>query len=160
MKKIYVEVFIANLNVANINYFKTVLEIQNSKKSPDDLVVDFIENEIKISPKEISKIFIHSTSWRYEDVNDAIILTYLVYSDYISLNIRYISIPISASLDNHNNNLKPSQSNLQESEIVNHAIRHLAFLYANNQHDLIDPILNDQNKSILKSITSATAGEE
>lgn len=157
--KVDLEIIIASFDSAySLRYFIMREDISKSTDDPDQLVRKIIQDSSGSHPAfPWNQCIVHSTSWRYEG-NQSLVLTYLVYSDYVMinhdswkrLNLLESDVSLSQSLT------KPRPLQIEESHIVSHGIRHLAYLVKRNKE--MCNVLSFESVNYFKELSGMVAG--
>lgn len=114
--------------------------------APDKRVIRWVRRK---HPKvKASRLVIHSTSWRYEAPH--FILTYLAYSDDFDLG-DHMEIALSALPSPR------TKRGASTARVVAHALRHLAFLSAEDPRKY-RPVLDGRTRRALAKLKPAAAG--
>jgi hypothetical protein len=109
---------------------------------PDDIAAEGLDDHFPNVPR--ATVVLHSTSWRYAD--GVLTLTYLAYSDELPLSALPLALPPTA------------RANGDSAEsVVAHAIRHLAFLVAEEPEKYARP-LSAETIAYLERIEPDVAG--
>lgn len=160
--KSYLEIFILSLVAEDaIQYAKKRVDITDINRDPDDIVNEVIKGTSDRSPiVRHDRCIVHSTSWRYEG-QEGIVLTYLVYSDYVNfqegepklLCLKDMRIAQSRSP------VKPRPQSLREGDVIIHGIRHLSFLIKQAEGDRLGRILNSKTRIMFNTLQFELAGK-
>jgi hypothetical protein len=155
------EFFFTKIFDRTVSYWKNTIDISGARTNPDDIVLQILENKLKESPEILKEDYIvHSTSWRYEE-RDSIVLTYLIYSDFMDFgNNKIKNMPFSnLRLAISTSHKRPRPKVITEENVISHAIRHLAFLIKNGNHDGYKKSLSKETLRKLKELKDIPAGE-
>ncbi|MBP7927718.1 hypothetical protein KAZ57_01055 [Patescibacteria group bacterium] len=158
---VYIEFFFTKIVGNQVLYWRNLVDISQATTDPDEIVLQIVKNDLEETPQIIKERFIiHSTSWRYE-TGKGIVLTYLIYADSLDFKkINVISVPFQdLRLAISVSHKKPRPEKISELNVVSHAIRHLAFLIKNGDHDKYKERLNKETIQNLKKLNVEIAGE-
>jgi hypothetical protein len=167
MNKIFIEIFRARIRDEKVLYTKHLVDIEPSdQRDPDDIVQEELQKHMHVD--HIEKAITHSTSWRYEKENlhgekvGAIILTYLVYSDFMELSsnehyqIKELKLS-DMSIATGKSHKTPRPEVIEEEHVLSHAIRHLAFLLNNKDKDHFGHLLSQDTQKKITEYKPALA---
>ncbi len=157
--KVELEIIVAALSGRDaLLYHLSRHDISERADDPDRLVRYLLGNpgsNLPIVPWD--RCIVHSTSWRYEE-RQAVILTYLVYSDQAvlpGLGSKRLALahgqgPIQKDLT------RPRPEEIGETQVVMHGIRHLSHLVRGNP--LMRQILSSETLQAFCSMETTRAG--
>lgn len=98
-------------------------------ENPDSIVNAHVKQQFK---DLIGRYISHSTSWRYDDTEKTILLTYIVFSDYF--NFTFDSSLHLEDIDlSHGTWTNPRPQKVQFEQVLSHGLRHVAYLLKSNQ---------------------------
>lgn len=156
--KLHAEVFFTKIENSEVIYFRDHLDLSYKSKDPDLYVIKVVENYAHKLKAEPGELIIHSTSWRCDSVN-LIVLTYIVYSDYLDFStkkakkIEVEDLRIATSEDVN----KPKPVEISELHIVSHGLRHVSYLVKNDP--LFKKRLKAETIGVFKEIDAVLAGK-
>lgn len=156
--KLHVEILFTKIEKEQVSYYRDFFDLSYKSKDPDIYVRKAVEQHAKLLQADPKESIIHSTSWRC-DHDNLIVLTYIVYSDKLSLpskqskQIALSQLKIATSEDIN----KPKPIEIAEKNIVSHGLRHISFLIKN------DPVFKEKlkpdTKNSFKKIDMILAGK-
>ena len=160
--KTAVELFFVTPIPEGFHYIRKELDITQEFRDPDSVVKGFLEyffsDSRLITDKE--RYILHSTSWRFE-ATKKIVLTYIVYSEYFTFShsnpafLQFSEISISQSEDPHT----PRPKVITQNAVLSHALRHLAFLLANDTRNMYANIITSKTKDVFTKMHNEVSGE-
>jgi hypothetical protein len=126
--KVVVEVVMARVHADEMRYSisKTAHE-----KTGDPMDTAKAAVTARFPDVSLKKAIVHSTSWRYDA--ERIVLTFLAYSDQLSMDGLSRSLPLDEAED-------LASDDEGQASIAAHAIRHLAFLIATDAKEFTPKI--------------------
>ncbi len=135
-------------------YYKTIV-IDNCARNPDEVVLDFLKSQNLIN---FANYLIHSTSWRYEEGN-IIKLTYLVVlpteeSYELTKQLDLMNTKIAHAESSY----KPRPSFIDETSVIRHAFRHLAYLLKHDYTNQYAHLFTLAQKLYIASVYDEIAG--
>jgi hypothetical protein len=138
--KVVVEVVMARVTGDEMRY---LISKSAHGKSGDPMATARAEVASHFPDVWLKKVIVHSTSWRYD--TEAIVLTFLAYSDELSP----AGLPLSMPLSQVEERAKDASG---PASVAAHAIRHLAFLIATEPREFV-PRLREPVLSQLRSVS-------
>lgn len=159
--KTILEIFYCKIFESDIFYHKEEVDISKANINPDIVINDVIKDELHKTPQIINDEFIiHSTSWRYDEP-DTIILTYLVYSDYLDFTgFETKSLPLSETQVVSNTNPKmPRPQIILEKNVISHGVRHLHWLLLHDKQSRLKHMLCLNSLKAFQKLGVDLAGE-
>lgn len=157
---IKLEIFFTKLHEDKIVYHRHTLDITGAQENPDNIILKLVSDETKETPNMIDDEFvIHSTSWRYE--NGGITITYLVYSDSVDFSNHPTKELLTKDfiIAKSENSKKPRPKEINEENVLSHAIRHLGFLIKTDEREKYVGAISSENIKMLEKAYPALAGE-
>jgi hypothetical protein len=147
--RVLAEVLFARIAGRDLRFQVARFDVERSRRDPDTLVREFAD--ARLGEPDALRV-VHSTSWRYE--RDRIVLSYLVYSDRLAAPGR----SRRARLDALPSPEEPARDAPdRERAVASHALRHLAFLVAQDPKEYRAK-LNADTRRALRKLTPAAAG--
>lgn len=159
--QILLETFFVKIENNSLLYCRNIIHIDDVDTDPDGLIVEMIDGNNSNVPKILkNEYIIHSTSWRYEQIGK-IVLTYLIYSDFIDFkNIEVKVVEFNdLSIAKSSSHKKPRPETITEINVLAHAIRHLAYLVNHCDHDNYKSMLSSKTLKSIDRLREIPAGE-
>jgi hypothetical protein len=147
--RVLAEVLFARIGGGALRFQVARFDLGRRRGDPDRVVRAFADRRL---PAPDALRVVHSTSWRYE--RGAVVLSYLVYSDRLPFRgrvrrARLDSLPPAEHASGGDGN--------REREVASHALRHLAFLVAQEPREYAAK-LSVGTRSALRRLRPAAAG--
>ena len=147
--RVLAEVLFARIAGRDLRFQVARLDLERSRRDPDAVVREFAD--ARLGQPDALRV-VHSTSWRYE--RERIVLSYLVYSDRLSLSGQSRRARVEA-LPSPEEPARDADD--RERAVVSHALRHLAFLVAQDP-DGYRAKLSPGTLRVLRRLRPAAAG--
>lgn len=147
--RVLVEVLFARIAGRDLRFQVARFDLARSRGDPDAAVRDFADARLRV-PDALRVV--HSTSWRYE--GGRIVLSYLVYSDRLA----FRGTSRRGRLDALPSPEAPADdARDRDRAVASHALRHLAFLVAQNPHEYAAKLSLDTRRA-LRRLRPTAAG--
>ena len=148
--RVSVDIFFVRIDGARCVFQVSMIDLGRADMDPDGVVADRALRRHPELAEAGHELVIHSTSWRRQ--GSRILLTYLVYSDQLAFRGRVRRLRLSEMPSPQNTKSVPSARAL-----ASHALRHLAFLYAEDPSRYDDRLATNTRRQ-LKRLRPAVAG--
>jgi hypothetical protein len=158
MKRVILECIFPHIVGDAVVYHRHLTDISRIEGSPTLIAQSLYRVMFDTTGDLPADLVVHSTSWRFDPEEDALVLTYLVHSDEMDLSAFELDrVPVEDFARS------PAQSNayddvsLHVRDVVKHAVRHLAFLV---DHDpTLEAIFAGKPEMrVLRALDPAVAG--
>jgi len=147
--RVLAEVMFARVAGRDLRFQVARIDLERSRRDPTISVREFAD--ARFGEPDALRI-LHSTSWRYE--RDRIVLSYLVYSDRLAPPGRSRRARIDALPSPE----EPARDRRdRERAVASHALRHLAFLVAQDPNKYRAKLSADTRRA-LRRVRPAAAG--
>ncbi len=158
--KTHVELFPFVIKDDTVHYGKSRADITGTGVNPDAAVRSMLDKFGFFGPVEESVMFVHSTSWRFED-EGSIVLTYMAYCRLLAPDPRLPLTLACTDVENarQSDSLRPRPEIIQEHHVVSHGLRHLSFLACEDGDAGSARIIGEDERRALSIFIPQMAGQ-
>jgi hypothetical protein len=159
MKRVILECIFPHIVGDAVIYHRHLTDISRIEGSPTLIAQSLYRVMFAVAGELPDDLVVHSTSWRFDPEDDALVLTYLVHSDAMDLSgFELDRVPVEdfAHAPEHSNAY--DDVSLHVRDVVKHAVRHLAFLVDHNP-TLQSIFAGKPEMRVLRAIDPSVAGD-
>lgn len=137
-----IEIFFVKFDESeDILYERDILYLNKLTEDPDDTVLKYAES------KKINPYFVHSTSWRYEEV---LIITYIVLFKSSPIeNLKKMTIFEEA---NNTSLIKPRPEIINMENVLFHGLKHIRMLIEKKEFNRLSNVIDKEAKRFLMKL--------
>lgn len=137
-----IEIFFVKFDESeDILYERDILYLDKLTEDPDDTVLKYAES------KKINPYFVHSTSWRYEEV---LIITYIVLFKSSPIeNLKKMTIFEEA---NNTSLIKPRPEIINLENVLFHGLKHIRMLIEKKEFNSLNNLMEEKAKKLFREI--------